>query len=61
MWIGAEFVVKAKVEGMTKGCLEHTVQKVGAGAGWGAEMQIPEGAIERLMVPERMMLMPDSE
>ena len=55
MWIGTEFLAKAKVEGITKGCLEHTIQKVGA------EIQIPQGAIERLMVPERMILTPDLE
>ena len=61
MWIGTEFLARAKVEGMTKGCLEHTIEKVGAGVGWRAEIQIPQGAIERLMVPERMMLTPDLE
>ena len=61
VWIASEFVVTAKVEGMTKACLTHTIQKVGANAGWKAEVRIPEGAIESLMVPERMMLAPDSE
>lgn len=61
MWIVSEFVAKAKVEGMTKACLLQTVQKVGASAGWRAEIRIPEGAVESLMVPERIMLAPDSE
>ena len=61
VWIVSEFVITAKVEGMTKACLKHTIQKVGVNAGWKAEVRIPEGAIELLVVPEHMMLVPDSE
>ncbi|KAF9642709.1 hypothetical protein BDM02DRAFT_3192807 [Thelephora ganbajun] len=61
VWIGTDLVAKAKVEGMARLCLANTVQKVVANAGWRAEIWIPEGAVESLMVPERMMLAPDSE
>jgi hypothetical protein len=58
VWVVSEFVEKARVEGMTRECFAHTVQKVGANAGWRAEVRIPQGAIELLMVPERGMLGP---
>lgn len=61
VWIGAEFIPNATVEEMLKGCLEQTIQRVGIDVEWRAEIQIPEGAIEKLMVLEHMILAPDSE
>ena len=61
MWIGTEVVAKAQIQGMRKGCFESTVEKMRGNAGWRAEIWIPEGAVEKLMVVERMMLPPDSE
>jgi hypothetical protein len=60
-WIQKEVVSKAKIEGMNEPCMNHTIKMVDEHRGWGAEVQIPEGAIESLMVPDRLMLSPDLE
>ena len=61
VWIVSELVAKAKVEGMVRGCLAQTIQRVGGNPGWRAEVRIPQGATESLMVSERLMLAPDAE
>ena len=55
-WIRLDCVEKAHVPGMGSVCLQHTANVVSEIAGWEAEMKIPEGAAELLMVSERLML-----
>ena len=57
--IQRKVVSKAMVEGMNESCLKDTLKMVDEHRGWGAEVQIPEGAIQSFMVPERLMLSPD--
>lgn len=57
-WIRTDCVASARVEGMTDGCVEWTVNDVIGNAAWRAETVIPDGAAEALMVAERDMLDP---
>ena len=63
-WIHREIVAKANVkdiDGMRGACLTSTLKFLSQHDGWMAELHIPEGAVELLMVPERLMLSPDIE
>jgi len=57
-WIRTDCITKACVQGMTDRCMERTVNEVIGNVGWRSEGKIPEGAVNLLMVPERIMLEP---
>ena len=59
-WIRLDCVEKVKVPAMGSVCLQHTANVVLENPGWEAEMRIPEGAAEMLMVEECFMLEPGS-
>jgi hypothetical protein len=62
LWsVRTECIAKANVSGMGDRCSEWTVNEVVVNTGWRAEMKIPEGAVNALMVPEHLMLEPRSE
>jgi hypothetical protein len=59
LWnIRTEHIAKANVPGMGDRCSEWTVNDVVVNTGWRAELKIPEGAVNALMVPEHLMLEP---
>jgi hypothetical protein len=60
-WIQKEVVSKVKIEGMNELCMNNNIKMVDKYRGWGAEVQIPERAIESLMVLEQIMLSPNLE
>lgn len=60
-WIRTDYVSKAVVIGMTDKCVEWTTSEVIVKPAWGAESRIPQGAVEALMVSERVMLGPRPE
>lgn len=58
LWYIHNQVESAKVPGMGQGCAEQTITNVIAKPGWNAEWNIPDGAVNALMVPEHVMLTP---
>jgi hypothetical protein len=58
LWI-RDVVARASIAGMGDRCVEWTVNEAIGKPGWRAEMNIPDGAVKLLMVPERVMLAPD--
>jgi hypothetical protein len=53
-WIRTEEVIKAQVPGMGLGCLSRTVTNFGDSSCWLSEMRVIDGAIDHLMVSERI-------
>jgi hypothetical protein len=62
LWhIRTEHIAKADVPGMGDRCSEWTINDVVVNTGWRAELKIPEGAVNVLMVAEHLMLEPRAE
>ena len=61
LWcIRTDCVSEAHIPGMGIRCVERTVNEVIDSAGWRAEMKIPDGVVDLLMVLEHPMLEPAS-
>lgn len=58
LWSIRELLASARVPRMMERCAEQTITDVMANPAWGAEWNIPDGAVNLLMVPERVMLAP---